>query len=456
MSAGWRETLSELLMGVAVVGTGAVVLQRLGLAAHMSGLSESGRRLNGAVSTAPRRGISILKPLAGLDDGLAQNLKMFAALSYAPYELLLGVKDTSDAAYPLAQEIARRHPNTKVVVQSGVSGLSPKVSQLISLERAARYDIVLISDSGIRPPIGYLDEMSQLFDDPSVGCVTHMLSGMGHTSWGARFNNMELASVASRVISGKVFLKQGFAMGASQALRRNVLRQLGGFEAYKDFLNDDYVLGRDVQRLGYKVEFGRQPVFNYSSRKGVGEFAMRFSRWTTGQATATGSPLPAIGMGLLNPVPLALGALVLSPTWGVAKTAAIITGIKVVSDMTAAASLGVQPLGLTEALSIPVKDVVSFGAWAHGLVTREVNWRGNKLRVGAETRLIAPAGATLPVDAQQPAQLQETLPTAAPQVERRVAAPAPVPARPHFGPPRRGGQRARLRSSVAGRRTGSR
>src|SRR5262245_61827242 len=52
--------------------------------------------------------VSILKPLAGIDDELEQNLASFAALDYPDYEILLGVASPDDRAYPLARRFVER------------------------------------------------------------------------------------------------------------------------------------------------------------------------------------------------------------------------------------------------------------------------------------------------------------------------------------------------------------
>src|SRR5439155_12021378 len=124
-----------------------------------------------------RRGISILKPLCGLDDDLVANLESFVAIDYAPYEVLLGVRDRHDAAYPIALALARRFPRrVRVVLQRGAPGLNPKVNQLATLARAARYEIVVVSDSNVRVPDGYLDEIAAHLEDPRVGLVTHPIA----------------------------------------------------------------------------------------------------------------------------------------------------------------------------------------------------------------------------------------------------------------------------------------
>ena len=54
--------------------------------------------------------VSILKPLAGGDDELAENLDSFARIEYPDYELLFGVASIDDGALPVARDFLRRHP----------------------------------------------------------------------------------------------------------------------------------------------------------------------------------------------------------------------------------------------------------------------------------------------------------------------------------------------------------
>src|SRR5262249_48539030 len=110
-----------------------------------------------SVSATETPGISILKPLCGMDDELWDNLCVLSDLDYPRYEVLLGVKDRTDPAYSLACRARARWPCLiRVVLQQGEPGFNPKVNQLISLEAAARYDILAISDSNVRVARNYL------------------------------------------------------------------------------------------------------------------------------------------------------------------------------------------------------------------------------------------------------------------------------------------------------------
>ncbi len=55
-----------------------------------------------APQNTPR--VSILKPLAGIDDELDENLSSFATLDYPDYEIILGVASVDDDAYPVARQ----------------------------------------------------------------------------------------------------------------------------------------------------------------------------------------------------------------------------------------------------------------------------------------------------------------------------------------------------------------
>src|SRR5579863_4079530 len=121
----------------------------IGLTLYFIQLVSTARHLREAVPTAREvPAISILKPLCGIDDELAENIERFAILPYPKYELLLGVRSTNDRAYPVAQAAARRWPRrVRVIIQRGEPGSNPKVNQLCTLAAAARHDILVVSDS---------------------------------------------------------------------------------------------------------------------------------------------------------------------------------------------------------------------------------------------------------------------------------------------------------------------
>ncbi|MFP2904502.1 glycosyltransferase [Pyxidicoccus sp. 3LFB2] len=385
---------SGLLLLAALFGLLALVIQYLLVLRHRRDVAPL------LPEGAPRSGISILKPLCGVDDDLEANLEQFARLDYAgPYEVVLGVKDVRDAAYAVARAAVARWPGVmRLELQEGAPGLNPKVNQLITLADRARFDLLVISDSNTRVSAGYLEELAAAFSDPSVGCVTHPVAGMGEKSFGSLLDNLYLASsAAAGMIAAKRLAGQDIVVGKSMALRREDVDAMGGFFAVKDVLAEDYVIGQWVTRkLGRRVVVARTPVFNVSLRKSVKAFFQRYLRWSVIHRTAV-SPSTYLAQALLNPAPLALlGALLVpSPTTGM--VAMVVVLGKVAVDLATCRALRPESLSWDAVPGVLVKDALLFLTWWHGVFFRTVDWRGTKLRVAPGTRLVAPrAPASVP------------------------------------------------------------
>ena len=340
-----------------------------------------------------RPGISILKPLCGADDELETNLLAFSALAYPEYEVLLGVRDRRDAAWPLATKMAERWPSRfRVVLQQGTPGQNPKVNQLVTLERVARHELLFVSDSNTRPSPGQLDELAALFEDAEVACVSFPVSGTGHRSFGALLDNLHLASsVGPGQLAAKALADMDLVVGKAMALRRGALARLGGFVAYANVLAEDYAIGCEVtSRLGQRVAIGRLPVLNVACERTVRSFFQRYLRWGVVHRTAVSLPTSLV-QALLNPWPLSMLAVAAAPSWLTGAGALATLGAKTLLDLSSARRLGCTPLGLAAVPAVPVKDALLFVAWVNGLFSRTVEWRGHRLRVGPGSRLEEPA-----------------------------------------------------------------
>jgi ceramide glucosyltransferase len=378
--------LSAWLLGAATLGLGLILVQALALRRHVGGRPERPTR---------RPPVSILKPLCGLDDDLELNLESFAALEWPDLEILLGVRSPRDAAWPLARGMALRHPGRfRVVVQRGEPGHNPKVNQLVTLAGVARHDLLVVSDSNVRVEPDYLDEIAALLEDPKVGLVTHAIVGAGERRLGSLFDHLHLSGyVSPGVVAAKCLLGADIVVGKSMAFRREDLEALGGFEAAKDVLAEDFVLGRMVsRRLGKRVAVARRPIVNVSQRRGLFEFTGRYTRWSVLHRTTTGRCVHLL-QATLNPVLLGTAALLADPGATTSAALGAICATKILVDGFFARLL--RPGGFRgwQLLMVPVKDLVFAWCWASGLVRSHVRWRGQTIRVLAGTRIGAPAPA---------------------------------------------------------------
>lgn len=367
------------MMAVALFALLLAVVQAAALRRHL-------RRRAAAPRTLPF--ISVLKPLCGVDDDLWHNLRTFARLDYPRFEIVLGVRDASDPAWPVALAAQRRWPGlVRVALQRGAPGLNPKVNQLITLAGAARGEVLVVSDSNVRVRRGYLRGIAAAFDDQRVGLVTHPVAGAGERSAGALLDNVLMCgSVAPGIVAAKCVAGSDVVVGKSMALRRTDLRALGGFERLKDVLAEDFLSGRLVAReLGKRVALAPSPVINVARTQRMGAFYSRYLRWSVMQRKAVGTPAYAAQI-LLNPVAIGAVALAASPSAAAALAFAGIWLTRAALHEWSARELRGRGFSRYCLLS-PSADLLLAAAWTTGFLRSEICWRGNRLRVCAGTRL---------------------------------------------------------------------
>jgi ceramide glucosyltransferase len=377
------------------IGLVALLLQYVILRLHLRPLNEP----EPASEPECPSGISVLKPLCGIDDELEQNLASFATLDHPRYEVVLGVRSPRDPAFAVARAAVRRWPDRmRLVVQRGEPGRNPKVNQLIGLARAARHDLLVVSDSNVRASPGYLAEIAAAFADPSVGLVTHPVCGAGERRLGSVFENLHLAgSVAPATVVSHHVTGRTIVVGKSMALRRADLERLGGFRAVKDILAEDHVLGTWVRRkLGKRVVVCSRPVVNVNQDRTVREFWGRYSRWSVLQRKLVGGPVYAAQL-LLNPVLFGLAGLTAWPDRRALLAFLLVCSLKAALDGACARALRPAGFPLHHLALVPVKDLLFGAALLQGFLTDEVEWRGTRLRVLRGTRLAPPEADAEPV-----------------------------------------------------------
>lgn len=99
-------------------------------------------------------GVSILRPLAGLDHNLANNLASAFEQRYPRhlYEIILSVRDDKDQALPVARSICARYPDVHSQIIVGAepnAGVNPKIANLVRPYASAAFDIVWVLDSQV-------------------------------------------------------------------------------------------------------------------------------------------------------------------------------------------------------------------------------------------------------------------------------------------------------------------
>jgi ceramide glucosyltransferase len=94
------------------------------------------------------------------------------------------------------------------------------------------------------------------FTGEGVGMVTSLYRGLAGNTLASRIEALGLSTdfmggvLVAREMEGGV----RFALGATMATTKRVLREIGGLEALVDYLGDDYELGARTAAAGYSVQ----------------------------------------------------------------------------------------------------------------------------------------------------------------------------------------------------------
>lgn len=353
------------------------------------GLAQLARRRAPEIQCARAPRVSILKPVAGLDEDLARNLESFAALDYPAFELLVGLADPHDPAVETIHAFVHAHPDldVRVVYTDPDAAVNPKVAQLLGLERAATGEVLVISDANVRVVPSYLWSLVAELARPGVGLVSSLVAGDGERTWGAALENLQLgAQVAPTVAAMTVLSDLPVAVGKSMAMWRRALVSLGGFAVVGDVLAEDHVLGRRFAEAGHLVAVDFAAVENRNADCSLARTLERHTRWAKMRRAIV--PLAFAAEPLGSPFVVALGASLWLPSPIAARCVVLTALLQTVVAAAAVHAIRGRPMALRHALLEPLRALLLQICWLRACVSRRVEWRGHPFLVQAQSRLV--------------------------------------------------------------------
>jgi len=319
--------------------------------------------------------VSVLKPIRGADAGLKEAIASHVALQ-GQFEFLCGVRNLDDPAVALLGMF----PNVRVI-ECHTTMPNGKAGVLMDLVKAARFPILVVNDADIRVEPDYLARVTAPLCDPAVGLVTCLYRAHGDT-FASRFEALGVSTeFAPSTLVARLTGVDEFALGSTLAFRRADLDRIGGFAAVADYLADDYQLGHRVHALGLKCVLSDVVVDTHLSGTwdDVWRHQLRWARTVRVSKFFGYLGLPVTFATLWAVVSAAFGQ------WDVALgLLAVRMAMAIVAGWFVMRSRDVLRLWFL----IPLRDLYGAAVWCVGLFGDSVIWRGQRLRLDREGRIL--------------------------------------------------------------------
>lgn len=358
------------LLWIALVGWTALTLIYRALA--LREMHAAVRDARTSVSRPSPGGTAVLlRPLQGAPAFFEPCLaSLIEAGESADAPVIAGVASPDDPAHDAFWAVREAlTSDAELRIGHGPPGANRKVANLVQLARSEKSDFQLLTDADIRVPPDYVARMLAPFEDERVGlttCAYRSIPGDG------------LASRLDAIVMNTQFLPSThiavrfegvqFALGASVAIRRRALDDMGGFETIVNEPGDDYALSRGVSAAGWKLGWAPLHVEHHIPDEGLASAFRRQLRWMRvtrsvrlpgylGYAMVTHTAAPALAAAVLLTSLGFAGWTVPLAAWS---AEALLLGI-----YRRDVSLRLRDLAL-----VPLADLLALGVFAASVVGR--------------------------------------------------------------------------------------
>jgi len=335
--------------------------------------------------------VTMLKPVHGLEKNQRENLRSACLQDYPLFQVVFSVQTPDDPAVPLLREIQREFgpESVTVVIGNRRAGSNGKINNMLGGLPYARHEILVISDSDVRLRPDYLKTIIAPLADPEVGCVCTLYKASCAETW---FEKVELLTLNADFMASVIFAHvtgaSKFCLGASVALRRSTLEEIGGLEALADYLVEDYEMGQRIWGSGKKISIVPYFIDTMVDLKSPSQWWNHQVYWD--QNTRAARPVAFLATAIIRSTPFALLFASMRRLDGVGL--AVLGAAILVRMATAAMTLGWgfrDREGLKSLALLPFRDLAGLVSWFLALTSKTTIWRGSKFTLTRDGRLVS-------------------------------------------------------------------
>ena len=332
-----------------------------------------------ARAAGPLPSASFLRPLVSGTPGLEENLEALCDLGLP---VVAGVepddRDTEDAVRRVRERAGSG--SLTVIAAEGPAGANRKISKLIAMLPRAQGEIIVLTDGDILVRPGYPEAVLAPFAEPGVGMVTCPYRSVGGSSITTRIDViLTNAGFLPSLALAERLEGVRFALGATIAIRKEVLDAIGGLEPLLDLLADDWAIADRTRRAGHRIVLAPLLLDHCVGAERWRAVWRRHLRWA--RAARAVRPAGFAGMILTHG---GLPALGLATVGGGLAAASCLVAYALVRLAGVAANARRTGLTPRDLLLLPVADTISLALNVGGLFARSVSWGGTRLQVRSD------------------------------------------------------------------------
>lgn len=333
-------------------------------------------------------GISVIKPVKGIDADAYQNFKSFCEQKLAvPYQLIFSLQDADDPALPLLNKLKAEFPrlDIQITVNPVKNSLTAKSSNLFYGLKLAKYNCLILSDADMYAGPDFIARIaSQLYSKQKIGVVSALPVHVKPQGFWAWIYQLQLnATILAQWLPYASIFRLGVA-GGTIAIKREVLERIGGVEAFGGYVAEDVRIGLLVKEAGYQVAVG-PVIYSPVGAKTLGDLASLLARGSIiyRRMLHTALEVPYLVVAYCYLLLTILGIFAANTTFFTA--AAIHLTSKIIT-----AALITRTAGTSgkEAFLVPILDVIFIYLYFHTLRKGVLTWRGIAYKVDEQGRML--------------------------------------------------------------------
>lgn len=373
----------DLLLGIALLGIASSTIF-LGLAAagtiRFDREARRARLLQPAAEGLPP--VSVLKPVHGAEARLRENLESFFCQDYPSYEILIAADEADDSALDVVRDVSACYPRIpcRILVTGVPPWPNPPAYCFYRMTEVAAHEILVTSDSDVEVAPNYLQEVVAPLLDPKVGMVTCVYRGKNAAGFWSGLTAIGMSvEMTAGVLVANLLEGINFGLGPTIAVKKTAVASIGGYEALGEYFANDYMIGKLIDRAGYRVVLSHHVIDHVVSQTTFQKMWGSQLRWA--KSTRYSRPKGHFGSGLIYAVPFGLlgfAAAALLGKTGLGLSLLVVACLnRVIESWLVGWTVVRDPVALKQPWMNVFRDLLGFAVWTASYTAARAVWRSS-------------------------------------------------------------------------------